>query len=263
MSETVIERAPWSKRRWFATVVFLFVAQISLVIFLSGSPRHEQGRRSTRPHIHMVSSETYNALPEIGKANDPTLFALIHPKSFSGSAWLHTADFPYHLTNQMDSPRWLTANSEGLAQEFLQYIQSSLVSTSFFAIKPAPLPTRFAAVDHALILRPIVRIEGDLMGRRLISTQALPAADPDRILTNCVINVIVAMDGETLSATVRTSSGSPKTDQEAREFAEHARIEPVAKIEASVFLEPSQFDFGRLVFEWQPAEDGSKPEINN
>lgn len=250
MSGPVIETAPWSDRFWFLTILLLFVAQTSLIFWLTSSSHVRPLEPPQRGPIRILSGATYEALRAMGGLTDPTLFALVHPQGFSGAAWLKPAEFPYQLTNHIDPPRGLAADPLNLALEFARLTRTNGIPASLFASKP-PLvspPMQFSTVTA--VVQPRLRIEGDLASRPLLTSAKLPEADPGKILTNCVISVMVAANGDILSASFQTSSGSLEADREALKFAYGARFAPAAGRDHDDAASPFGADFGQLVFQW-------------
>lgn len=250
MSLLLSEDVPWSNRRWFTTIVLLSAGQIVLIVDLTQTDVSPRRKGNTAPRIQMISSAAYESSEKSLGSRDPTLFALAHPQGFSGAAWLRGADFPYEQPNLMQSAQPLAPDPENLAQQFMQFIQRRSGGTSFLLSKLAPRPEEVPYPAQPLVLRPRVTIDGDLRNRRLLAATPLPPPDPEKILTNCVVSVTVASNGDLLSATLLSSSGSPATDAAALAFARTARFTPWPA--RSAVSGPTPFDavFGRLIFQW-------------
>ncbi|MBI4657479.1 MAG: TonB family protein [Verrucomicrobia bacterium] len=252
MNDSVIEAAPWSRRRWLATILLLFISQTSLLVLLTDFPSSSPGGVTGKPRIRMVSGFQYESLRDVNFVSDPTLFALVHPKGFSGSAWLRPTEFPYRPTHPLAPPQWLAAESESLVRPFARFMEAKLTQAESVPMKPAPPITEFEVSIGPLAFLLDLRLEGSLAHRRLLTKPALPAADSERILTPCVIEVVVASNGDVLSARRVSSSGSAKTDQGALEFAKSVRFESVAPEGAVAAAVSSSPSFGRLIFRWLP-----------
>ena len=250
MSGPVTETALWSNRRWFLTILLVFVAQAAAVFYLTGPAPRRPAHAPPAGRIRLISGSTYETLRGTGSLADPTLFALAHPKGFSGDAWLQPSGFPYQLTNQIAPPLWLPADSANLAEEFRSLMQTNVIPASLLATKPPLIHSSLKSSPPRAVLRPKLRIEGEPALRRLLTSANLPEADPAKILTNCVISVMVGDDGEILSAFSQTSSGSMETDREALSYAFAARFAPVAGGDRADSARPLNAVFGQLVFEW-------------
>ena len=252
MSAPPIEAALWSTRQWFAFVAFLALGQIALIVALTQASMAASRQAIRAAPIRMVSANASQDSEPAASRLDPTLFALVHPDGFSGSVWLRLAKFPYRSTNFMHPPRWLEADPASLASGFTEFIGSSRTDTSFALSKPNPIAGDFPSERQALILRPFLRIEGDIASRRLVSAQDLPPADPDTILSECIVSVILAPHGDFLSATVTSSSGSPKTDEAVLVFVRTTRFVSDTPGRSAGSAPRSEPFFGRLVFQWLP-----------
>lgn len=253
----------WSRQRWFWTIVFLLCFQVALVFFLS---RYEISDRNVA-----VPSLRIRLSPEIGdrtnplglqSSSDPTLFALVHPMNFSGSAWLKAAELPYTPSNRIEPPTWLRPDPRGFGDEFAGYVRSTFPRFLRKPDEPNAPVLQGSAGGPLTVGRANLTKEGDLADRRLISRLPLPASVPEQILANCVVSVVVDARGETLSAVLLNSSGSNTADQDVLGFASSARFAPVSE-EASDF--PSgrpPFAYGTLVFRWLAARSApSAPRL--
>ena len=252
MSDSVVETAPWSNRHWFVTIGVLFIGHIGLILFLSkpAPPPTEIARKTAR--IRIASSPAHESAQNGTSLRDPTFFALVHPQGFSGAAWLRPADYPYRMTNPMHPAMYLPSDPQKLADEFMELIQAKVTGPSFVLSKSTPALAEFPTPEGPLLLQPNLRIEGDLAGRSLAASKTLPPADPERILTNCVVAVVVAPSGDTLTATLRASSGSTKTDEAALAFSRTTRFVPLSPYRPAAASHSAKYFFGSLVFQWLP-----------
>lgn len=249
-----MERLGWSRQRWFWTVLALFSFQVALVFLLSIYEIEDR--------YALVPPLSIRLAPEIGDettsrslqlSGDPTYFALVHPESFSGSAWLKAPEFPYTPIDRIEPPTWLDPNPRGFSDEFSDYIESAFprfVSTSnklTAEVFQVP-PSRPMIQDRAELSK-----QGDLADRRLVSNDLLPAPVPQQVLNTCVVAVVVDARGESLSAVLLDSSGSNSADQEALRFARSARFEPVSREASNLPAGTPPFAYGKLVFQWLAA----------
>ena len=103
---------------------------------------------------------------------------------------------------------------------------------------PEPLPTQS-----------LVRVEGELAGRKLLSNVELKSWMSSEILSNTVVQAAVDAAGFTFSATLVSSSGSTNADRHALAEAARARFRPVTN--TSAVAEPSRsLTWGRWIFQW-------------
>ncbi|MDA1274659.1 MAG: hypothetical protein O2960_11505 [Verrucomicrobia bacterium] len=225
--------------------------QIALVYFLSAYeiPTREWPRRQFDVRVAPESADRSNPR-ELLLFSDPTLFALVHPKNFSGSAWLRAPEFPYEPTNRIQPPALLSPRAADFGAEFSEYVTSAFPR---FLEKPErPSPQVFAAELPAPLAfnRADLRIEGDLKDRRLVFSPPLPAPERGALLRNCLVGVLVDARGETFSPVLKVSSGSSAVDQSALEFAASARFSPISKNEPELPGDDASFTYGTLVFQW-------------
>jgi len=254
-----VESSSWSNRRWCWLVLLVFALQLVLIVYLSekGGVRTPAPFKTSIRLVDRRSIDTETA--ELFAIRDPTLFVLANPRGFSGSAWLRVEPFPYSLTNRTAAPQWLAPDTGELADEFAQFVGQTTDWPVPHSEKPRPLLSQIEIPDTGSVLQPTLRIEGDLAQRRLLSSNALPAAQPG-ILTNCVIQVIVLDDGRTFSATRLVSSGSAAADEQAGQFALAARFTRLNDPSGSLLSHSGRITTGTLVFEWLGTNE---PRTNN
>ena len=157
---------------------------------------------------------------------------------------------------------YLPSDPQKLAGEFLEVIQAEVAAPSFVPSKSAPALAEFPTPEGPLQLQPNLRIEGDLAGRRLVAGNTLPPVDPERILTNCVVALVVAPNGDTLTATLRASSGSSKTDDAALAYSRTARFLPLSPRRPAAVADSPKYLFGSLVFQWLPQSTSPSATLN-
>jgi len=73
---------------------------------------------------------------------DPTLFALPHPRGFSGPAWLNAAPLRHQSTDWTEPQRWLTQSHAKLGETFEEFLRTNVVANRSLAVKPVALPER-------------------------------------------------------------------------------------------------------------------------
>jgi hypothetical protein len=243
MSSPRLEVASWRPRRWLLLVTLALAAHLALVSWLSPPNAASLPLARSQTGVRVISHSKKQAV-SASERGDPTLFALVHSRGFSRTAWLTIPRFQYQVTNQVPPLHWLALPTEELADDFAEFVQTNLVTEDLISSIPTPalssptLPTPVVTSDS------MVRVESGLSGRTLVAPGALPR-QPDPILTNTVVRVLVDPAGLTLSAALLSGSGAAKADQDALNFAKSARF-PLRQGEVN----PGGFAFGTLVFRW-------------
>jgi hypothetical protein len=259
MSLASADPVPWSNRQWWWIVALLFAVHLFLAFYLAKRTTIEAPSRA-RTVIRLLNPETLDpSSAQLLALRDPTIFALVHPRGFSGAAWLRIVPFPYQITNRTEPPRWLTPDVPQLANDFVQFVRTNVTLPLLEAEKPLPILSKVEIPNPITWIHPVLRIEGDLAGRRLISTNALPPPQPNVILTNCVIRVLVDARGRTLSHALLAGSGSQGADENAMNFAKAARFEPLARslTDETPLASAGSAAFGTLVFQWVGTHEAS------
>ncbi|MBM3839239.1 MAG: energy transducer TonB [Verrucomicrobia bacterium] len=252
MSLAVSENVPWSRRRWFLTIALLTLLQFALIIALTESPTPQKRLAKGGSGVRILSNHAYEKSTQALGSRDPTLFALVHPQGFSGAAWLRLAEFPYRMTSPMQPPQALAAVPERLGQQFVQFARTNLSAVPLTLSKLEPVLSRILVHDPPPVLSARLTLAASRSGRLLLTASNLPPADPSLLLTNCVVSVMVAPNGDTLSATLLASSGSPATDAAALVCARTARFAPLPKPASTNAPGLLEVAFERLVFQWWP-----------
>jgi hypothetical protein len=246
MIQDLVESQRWPAKRWWALIGLVFTTQLGLILWLGRPQRVRPLPNDRAPTLQLAGQ----GAAEVLALSDPTLFALPHREGFSGAAWLtiHAQEFrpfawsepPFSLApiqTQLgaDFEKFMSTNQpDGLpvvAQPELKFKVPVVVQSE-------PFPT-----ESTLLLT------GGLAGRHLLASPALPSWPSAEILTNSVVHMLVAADGESNLATLlRPTSGSIEADQYALREARKARFEPLMVNDPANPLEG--LTGGQLVFQW-------------
>jgi hypothetical protein len=187
----------------------------------------------------------------LSAVDDPALLALPSLQGFSGKAWLSFPAIDYPLSDWTEPPPFLALDVSRLGETFSSFVGSNGLPDVALTAKPAPeIPGLQISVPPLPV--PVgseFRVEGALQSRRLLGSIEVPAWPHDELLTNTVVQVLVDDEGNTLSTTLLTSSGSKGADAYALNQSSGARFEPVLETNAP----PARSVFGRLIFQWQTA----------
>jgi len=257
MTGELAEPQRWPANRWYAWTAFVLAIQFGLILWL-GKPQPVAPRRSAdlAPLLQLTGPDAAKALT----LNDPTLFALPHLESFSGSAWLTIPLQEFRPYVWPEPPRFLSLMKEKLGSDFESFIVTNQTE-GLPTIAQPELTLKLPSVEESPSLpdRSRLRLVGALDARRLLVSPELPSWPSAEILTNSVVQVLVDLDGKPVSATLLAKSGSAEADQQAVREARHARFEPLSLGDPTNPL--AGLAWGQLIFEWHtlPLPDTNSP----
>lgn len=240
----------WSRRRWVLCILLIIAAQVGFICWFSE-------RRVVLPHIQVPQPSVRlifdRSGPRAGLAptvSDPTLFALVNAQSFSRSAWLTVNPFPYRMTNQAAPSHPLDFSTEELVDDFAEFVQTNLMSSDRIDKGLLPVLARPNLAHLVVVNTTVLRPAGGLTGQPWVSDQPLPQ-QPEPILTNSIVRVVVNSAGAPISAALLSSSGSVKADQDALRFARTVRFPNTSGASTVELTNRVQFTSGILIFQWR------------
>ncbi len=234
---------PWSAMRWTVAIAVVFGLHVGLIYALGS--RKPIGLRPVKnaPVVTLTSS-----LNEFQRLDDPTLFALPHPRGFAAATWLRLPQIVFAPFRWTESPRMLALPVHQLGETFRHFANTNFNPGFDFQSLPAVRSTTVEPIESFDISprESRLRIIGDLAKRRLLNEpsalQSWSAADP---LTNTLVSVFVDWRGDVFSPVVqRPGSGSKDADQFALKLALAAKFSKGQKNSDTLTR-------GLLIFEWQ------------
>ena len=263
MSTAPSDRVRWSPRRWIYTVLLVVGIQLVLIMHF-GEKEARPGPPPGYGASIELAEDTWSER-QLAEATDPTLFALPHPRSFSGEAWFTFTRAGHEIVDWTEPPRWLTLNTNRLGGDFSQLVDTRKSSPLLVADMPMP---PLAGVDLFLPPQPMrsrseFHLEGELAGRALLEPIELPSLPATDLLTNSVVQLIVDSSGFAFSAvllsnTAQKEGAQREADQLALKTASGARFESL-RLRGGSKPKPEAVSIGRMVFEWHTIE----PKITN
>jgi hypothetical protein len=246
MNETRPEVDTWTPHWWLLCILLALTAQLASVYWLSPPSTGLTARASTQTRVRVLGlQESQDMDRHLPDKDDPTLFALVGPNGFSRSAWLTIARFEYQMTNRPEPLLWLSMPAEELADDFAEFVQTNLVTEDVVSSKPTPTLAEVSLPVLVVVPETTVRIESGLAGRTLAGNIP-PPREPEPILTNSVVQVLVDRAGRTISAALLSGCGVGQADQDALKYSKAARFtaaDPPAPGQTGTA-------FATLVFEW-------------
>jgi len=238
--------------RWVFYVVLAFAIHVGL-IFVFGNRKPVVARSVVNaPQIRFTSGHS-----ELQLLDDPTLFALPHPRGFAAATWLQLPRVEFAPFRWAEPPQLLELPVATLGSVFRQFAETNAMPRIEVETLTPIQTTRLVSSDPQTNLKQhsIVSTGGSIAKRRWLNAPALlrswPAAD---LLTNSVVRIVVDPDGQVFSpALLPPGSGSKAADQYALETARSARFARLPR-NASQMI-------GALIFEWHavPLPDTNAP----
>ena len=130
---------PWSRRRWVTVTAAIVAAKISLLFLFSEKSPTISRATALAPKISLVLDPvaSEHALEILG-ANDPTLFALASPRSFSGKGWLTPPPRQHRLQEWTEPDPELSQPTPVAAGTFAVFLRTNLSGMEVSAEKLAP-----------------------------------------------------------------------------------------------------------------------------
>ena len=242
----------WSRQRWLAVIVFIFAAQTGLIFWLSD--RTPMTRRT--PAFAPTFQPAPRSQAELIAIQNPTLFALPQPESFSGLALARQNSDLHSILNR--SFEWTTPPA-------LLDLTRAQLDNSFDLLlqQHRPVSRHGLALGSPELTLPIIEslpgapqtsqlhLTGALAQRQLLARPALPGFAATDLLSNTVVRLAVSPEGLALSSVLSSKSGSTAADTYAMNLARTLRFAPRNPgALPSQAPQPGATDWGTIVFEW-------------
>lgn len=234
------DELPWSAGRWLSWLIAILGAHIGLFYILGN-----RNPPTPRP-VKNASAMTLRQTPtESQQLDDPTWFALPHPRGFAAETWLRLPQVAFAPFRWTEPPRLLPLPIDELGTLFLKQTETNSPTRRELELT-APALTSVVSPSDFDNQRKVsaVRIKGIPAERKLRHPiPALPVFSAREALTNTVIKFLVDARGQVLSPTVFYSgSGSKEADQTALQTAYQLWFNSVSKT--------TPLASGWLIFEW-------------
>ncbi len=205
--DATVEKVTWSWRRVACLALLLF--GIQGVLLYSLTARYAPSKAEAKEVSSYQFAPTGGAVEEAASAielSDPTVFALPHPRGFSGLAWFGPAVTKHALADIRATPSFLKSED---ALTFGIIAPRIEVTNSSFALEPLPPPPS-AALELTRVLPSGsgVRVEGELAARKVTVVGALQAQRSPTTLSNSIVQIAVDEKGFPMSARLLTSNCS-------------------------------------------------------
>ena len=233
----------WPLSRWLMLVSLVFAAHVAL-LFVFGSRKQVLARAVTSPPTLKLADRS----DELLALNDPTLFALPHPRDFVTAMWsqapvVEPPSFRWPVT-----PQWLPLSADNLMLAFDRFMQTNPATGFALQLKPpVRLSTPSRPIEPVLAQVSTMRVEGDLTQRRLLTPMDLPSWPYPDVIAPSKVQLLVDAAGNVVSAILLPSDNSLEVlghydvaDQRALDLARAARFAPAPRL-----------TIGRMIFTWR------------
>lgn len=244
-------------------VAFVFGVEFLLVFGLSERRSSAPRTAPARPVIALILDPGVNVrLQHSESVRDPTLFALVNQRGFSGDAWLKNAPREHHAAEWTEPPQLLGADVNQLGFVTAGGKSSNTTAAAVVAGKSAPRLSAKSVPLPPLTRQTTLTREGDLAKRPIKLAPPLPALTAADVLVPTTIEVLVNREGDLVSARLLSGTGvksAPQklADQRALELAKLIRFESVAAAAGASASGATGLTWGRITFRWhtiEPAE---------
>ena len=251
MNPTCLESRPWPRRQWWGMVTLVLIAQLGLIFWLGDTSPVAPRAAGPSPRLDLIG----DSRTELLALEDPSLFALPHSQGFSGLAWLAAPSPPVLFANWSESPGCLPPGIPGFNSLLDRRLEACESEEPHDFGRPEPESSPGNSLPHAEAApQSVLRLEGALAARRLLTPLVLPIQTNTELLTNSEVQVVVDARGRVVSVPVLVSkSGNPEADNSALRQALSARFEPVTSAgppSTKAGGSARELTWGRMIFEW-------------
>ncbi len=260
MNGTGPEGLPWSRRRWSLFVLAVLALHLGALWMVSARtgevcPRTAAGAIARWQTSPASAQKLLDAL----EVSDPTLFAMVNTRGFSGAAWLQPSPPAYRASEWTDTPRSLTQPTQALGGAFQRYATNDRAPLFEPARKPA------APVPVLTLRQPVLRersrllLEGPVANRALVQSPPLRSWPSPEVLADTRVQVLVNADGLIFSPRLLSPGGVQDplqrvVDQHAIELTRALRFAATPVREP---VSPAPPEQGILIFQWHTTEPPS------
>jgi TonB family protein len=225
----------WGWKKFFLIVLLAFAAHLAFVFLLGAKKTAPPRAVKNVPIFHLADNAS-----ELVRLTDPTLFALPHAEDFSAEVMAVT---PAGITAEFrwtEAPPFLGLNPASLGGDFSAFMQTNRVAASALKLKPEPqLAVPASNIEPILPQNSAWSLAGGLAARRVLNNISVPPQAVNDVLAPSRVQLLVAPDGNVVSAVLLESSGLDATDQSALTLARTLRFAPA-----------NQVAFGEILFTW-------------
>jgi TonB family protein len=237
-------REGWTNRK-FVLVLLVVLALHTALIFLFATKKPLLPRPVTNvPHLQLADDAN-----EFIALGDPTLFARPNAHDPVTAFWRRVPPVPRPNSHRPDPPRYLPVAAEYFGAAFTDFMRGRRPPEFALDFKPAPelAPPDFAW-DNPVPTATAMEITGELAGRALLATNALPSLPLNDVIPPSKIRALVSPEGNVDDAVVLESNPYNAADQLALRLTRHLRFAPAPRL-----------TFGEIIFTWHTVPTNTVP----
>jgi hypothetical protein len=232
----------WTRSRWLTLVTLIFAAHVGLV-FAFGARKPIVPRPVTEAPTLALTGDTGEWLA----LNDPTLFAVPHPRDVTSVLRVQTSAAQPPSFRWTEPPGWLSLSGEALGAVFSEFMETNRFAGLELQLKPpVTFSTPVMPIEPVLPQASSLQIADGLAQRQLLTSMNLPSWPYADVIAPSRVQVLVNAAGEVVSTTLlppdnalEAASRYDVADQRALDLARAARFAPAPRL-----------TLGRLIFNW-------------
>lgn len=224
----------WGWKKFLLVVALAFAVHFGLIYLLGEKKIISQRTVKNVPVFRLAAPD------ELVRLTDPTLFALPHAEDFSPAFWSQPPAVKAPEFRWTEPPLYLALATENLGAAFDAFMQNYQPEKLALNFKPEPqLSSPGINVESALPQNSSWQLAGELAGRRILNSLSPPTQTVNDVIAPSRAQLLVAPDGNVLSAVLLESSGLDAADQQALTLARSLQFAPAKKLM-----------FGEIIFNW-------------
>jgi hypothetical protein len=232
----------WSRSRWLTWVMLIFAAHVGLV-FAFGARKPVPPRPATNVPMLALARDAGEWLA----LNDPTLFAVPHPRDFNPVLRVKTSAFILPSFRWTEPPAWLALAAGSLGTVFGEFMETNRFAGLELQLKPPlTLSAPVLPIEPVLPQASMLQIADGLAQRPLLTPMDLPSWPYADVISPSCVQVLVNAAGEVVSATLLP----PDNRSEAASRYDAADQYALAMVRTARFMPAPRLTIGRLIFHW-------------
>lgn len=225
---TVLEKQIWPLKKWYTLIGCLFIIHILFYYIFLDSRKIVPRQPDTRQKTLMVANydtDPHSLVASMIEAFDPSVFAGAHENGVSGFLWTEKPSTTYSTKSSYPSfeitppaniftkelSDVLMPTAERIEAQESPYVPSLKLKESYVRTFPS----------QSYILLP-----DSLRNTWKLPPMELPTQSWNGTLPNTVVQAVLGEDGRVFSATLFSSSGMPKADEDAIRAIQSMRLLP-------------------------------------